>query len=131
MLEMLCLWTSLWAFSSSSDRVEIKFVRGNHFHRLLLRSNPSTSEVTCYQDTQLTHQSTIERKDYLSLHEKAAAFVDALGVTGRPENKLCRTPFVVTIVSQTGERTREGCRSSNEGEALGEIIHAAEQLSLK
>lgn len=115
--------------SAVKSSIEIDYVRGQNHHRFVAVAKEDAAKVEMSRDRTLTQQANINREQYLKLLRQAEA---VLGQRA-PAQVLptCRTPFVIKVVSDIDTRKAEGCRSGEEGAAVGKLIHEAEFLVSK
>jgi hypothetical protein len=110
--------------------VEIEYVLGrDHYHfEALARGAQVTATSTI--NRRVLDQGLISSNRYPEFLQKASHFIQQ--TQKNPSQQLaqqqgCRTPFVVTVKTQTDTQMVKGCRSTDDG-ALSRLIRDGEFL---
>jgi hypothetical protein len=111
----------------SGSFLEIDYVRGNNTHRFIATMTADSVHAECYRDRQLVRARNMDPAKYLALVREASDLVKAIQAEGPPKGiGPCRTPFTLKLKSQDLLTTMDGCRSTQQGVALGKLIKDAE-----
>jgi hypothetical protein len=112
--------------------LEINYVRGNYRHRFFAIAKDDSVLAECYRDKQLLKSRNMEPAKFLELVKQARDLVDSpRGQASMDAPGGCRTPFTLRLKSDDSIKTIDGCRSSEQGVALGKLIKDAEFLVFK
>ncbi len=120
--------TSSLSEETKGGMIEIDYVRGNNFHRLVATAQSDSVLIELFQDTELTRKNRVEPAKYNVLSKQAEELLNSFKVEKKIAN--CRTPFVLKLKKENSMRMVEGCRSDEQGALLGKLIREAEHLVL-
>lgn len=112
--------------TKDNSSIEIDYLRGQNHHRFVATSTQEFAQVEMFRDRTLTKQAKIEREKYGELLKQAETLLEFQPAPKGLE--LCRTPFVLKINRDSDTKKMEGCRSAEEGAAVGKLIRDVEFL---
>ncbi len=114
---------------SENVQIEISYQRGSNSHRYLLHETPLMATIKAFKDQYLMKEMDISFDNFSKIANETSSILAALKKNpAAKEVSPCRTPFVLRFKDAQENLSAEGCRSSNEGAALGKLIKDVEFL---
>jgi hypothetical protein len=108
--------------------IEISYVRGNNQHRFVAHDIERQAIAKCYVDKQLLRETSIDLMKYQDLFKRTSELISSVQHHNFSQETPCRTPFTVSLKTQSAIQEVNGCRSTDEGASLGKLIRDAEFL---
>lgn len=113
------------------ESIEITYLRGMNSHRFLLLEEKENGRIRCFRDHQLLKEFKIGREKFTELAKASADVLAALERhPAQKANAPCRTPFTLKIRDMHEIKSVEGCRSADEGAAVGKLIKDVEFIMM-
>jgi hypothetical protein len=113
----------------SGSFLEINYVRGNNRHRFIATVNGDSVRAECYRDKQLLKARKMDPGKFEELVQQALTLVNTRPLSSTvTATSPCRTPFTLRLKNEDAIKTLDGCRSTDQGVALGKLIKDAEFL---
>ena len=115
--------------AGENSQIEISYLRGSNSHRYVLNEEKENAKIKAFKDQYLMKEMDISLDNFSRIADDTAIIFDSLKRTpAGKELSPCRTPFVIRVKDAQNNKSVEGCRSSNEGAALGKLIKDVEFL---
>jgi hypothetical protein len=113
----------------SHTSIEISYVRGQNHHRFIAQNKENAVIAKSFIDNQLLKETSIDMNQYEDLVKRTSDLIVNVQHRGAvPDGAPCRTPFSVSLRTQTAIQEVNGCRSTDDGASLGKLIRDAEFL---
>ena len=109
----------------TGSSLEINYMRGGNLHRFIATLNGDLVQAECYRDRQLLRSRHMDPAKYQELVKLATQLLEQ---SPTPALAACRAPFTLRLRNDEAVKTMDGCRSSEQGVALGKLIKDAEFL---
>ena len=110
--------------------IEITYLRGMNSHSFVLEdeAKTETGRIQFYRDHHLLKEIHIPKAKYSELAKESSGILVALERHPAQQKPTipCRTPFSLKMKDVHEIKSIEGCRSSDEGAALGKLIKDVE-----